>query len=250
MLWNTTIGGYWYEYGDAIMENPDGSLMIAGSSGTFQGEFFNIYLIKTDSEGVPIWFKSLGGKDYDFGNDVAITPDGNYAVVGNSMSHGAGASDAVLMIFDPHPPAPVVNKPPTVTITKPTNNEKLSGMIKIEGTADDDSYYILISIMFDDGTWIQVSEDKSWYFFYNTTKLDDGEHTISARVYDGSLFSDNATVTILVDNGKVPADNVTDDEPDKKEDGGPFLFAGLGVVLLIIILFIIICVHRSKQKKK
>jgi hypothetical protein len=210
-------------------------------------------LIKTDRNGTVQWYKQLGGKDYEFGNDLAVMPSGNYIVTGSTMTYGAGATDMVLMKFDSKPPAFVENEPPTVSITSPANDAIVSGMLKVEGTADDDGYYMLIMVKFDNGSWIPASEDKSWYFFWNTTKVTDGEHMIYARTFDGSLYSQNASVRIYTNNGNEPVINGTEDEDDVKkddEDDNQFLFAGFGVVIVIIILFIMIAVTRKKQKKQ
>ncbi len=53
-----------------------GTTMIAGSYA------YNIGLIKTDSAGEPLWVKTYGGTNYEYGYDILQTQDSGYAAVG------------------------------------------------------------------------------------------------------------------------------------------------------------------------
>ncbi len=98
------------------------------------------------------------------------------------------------------------NQRPTVSITHPTNGAKVEGVALIHGRAADDVGVELVEVRFGDGEWhhaTDTSPDDSWTtwaFEWDTTKRDDGCVYISARSWDGSLFSEVAKVYVCVDN--------------------------------------------------
>lgn len=56
-----------------------------------------MYLSKYDSTGALIWNKTWGGISTDYGNSVAQTSDGGYAVTGLTRSYGAGGLDDMFL---------------------------------------------------------------------------------------------------------------------------------------------------------
>ncbi len=51
LLWEQTIGGAGYEYGYSLLETPTGGYIITGSTTSSGAGSFDVYFIKTDSEG-------------------------------------------------------------------------------------------------------------------------------------------------------------------------------------------------------
>lgn len=106
------------------------------------------------------------------------------------------------------------NKAPLVDITKPTNGAKVSGTVTIwvkawdpDGNDELDAVYVRI----DEGSWVKMTKDPEgddftwWYFNWDTTKVEDGEHHISAYAWDGTDDSEKDTIFVIVDN--VPDNN-------------------------------------------
>jgi len=66
-----------YDYGYSAKQTNDGGYIICGQRNTNFG-----YLIKTDTYGDTIWTKKYGDSLYSIFNDVHLTLDGGYVVVG------------------------------------------------------------------------------------------------------------------------------------------------------------------------
>jgi hypothetical protein len=217
-LWNRSIGNIWYEYAEEIIETDDGGYFMAGSSGSYHGENFNIFLMRLDENGTEQWSKGFGGKDYDFTYGMTINSEGGLVITGSIGSAGSGGTDLILLEFDPKMPVPVPNIPPMLTITNPAENATISGYYKITGTAWDDGLYLFTFVSIDNGSWEVISEDPDWYVFWNTTKITNGEHTVSARVFDGLNYSEIVTVTVIVNNTGGPEDEPEDEEEKDEVD--------------------------------
>lgn len=96
-----------------------------------------------------------------------------------------------------------VNDPPVVTITTPRDGATISGTYTIVGTSSDvEGEVALIEVRIDQGSWVSqgVSGKNPWTYTIDTTQLSDGEHTISARAYDGEDFSEEVTVRVVINN--------------------------------------------------
>ncbi|MEW5760733.1 MAG: PKD domain-containing protein, partial [Candidatus Thermoplasmatota archaeon] len=79
--------------------------------------------------------------------------------------------------------------PPEVGIYEPKENETISGTVKIRGFAYDDRNIVSIEIKIDNGTWNQVVGYESWYYYLDTTVMQNGKYKIHVRAYDGSIYS-------------------------------------------------------------
>jgi hypothetical protein len=98
-LWTKTYGSSDHDWGKSVKETPDGGFIITGSK-PLKGSGSDVYLIKTNSSGDTLWTRWYGGNSFDEGNDVEVTPDGGYIVVGYTRSFGSGLSDIYLIRTD------------------------------------------------------------------------------------------------------------------------------------------------------
>jgi hypothetical protein len=81
----------------SVLQTPDGGYMILGA--TVQSFFdFDIWLIKTDSQGNIIWDKIIGGEDRDIPSMFKQTNDGGYIITGSTTSYGVGGDWDVWLI--------------------------------------------------------------------------------------------------------------------------------------------------------
>jgi hypothetical protein len=83
-LWSNTFGGQKDDFGHSIQETTDGGYIIVGDTDSFGEEDWDVYLIKTDSEGNELWSNTFGGSDDDTGWCVKQTTDGGYIIAGET----------------------------------------------------------------------------------------------------------------------------------------------------------------------
>jgi hypothetical protein len=104
LLWLQTFGGDGHDTGESVMQTADGGYIIVGEKGIYDaqdGKYRpDVYLIKTDPNGVEMWSKTFGGSGYDRAYSVRQTMDGGYIVGGHSSSFGAVSQNAYLIKTD------------------------------------------------------------------------------------------------------------------------------------------------------
>ena len=85
-LWSKTYGGIKSDVGASVQQTTDGGYIIAGSTNSFSADNYDVYLIKTDSQGSEIWSKTYGEIDDDYGYSVQQTSDRGYIIAGSTNS--------------------------------------------------------------------------------------------------------------------------------------------------------------------
>ncbi|MBN2259992.1 MAG: hypothetical protein JW702_05590 [Clostridiales bacterium] len=100
MLWNQTYGGSEWDMAYSLVETSDGGIMITGYTKSFGAGDSDLWLLKTDANGLLEWNWTYGELGNDVGYSIINTSDGGYAVAGSTQSFGAETFDCLLIKFN------------------------------------------------------------------------------------------------------------------------------------------------------
>jgi len=99
-LWTRTIGATGYDYGSCVHQTNDGGYIIFGDTDSFDPNFWDAWLIKTDSNGDTLWTKVLGDNQFYFVESGLELPGGGYVFVGYTKTTAGGPEDIWLVKTD------------------------------------------------------------------------------------------------------------------------------------------------------
>ena len=84
-------GGNNSEIAVNTIQTRDGGYLMTGLTMTYGAGDDDVYLIKTDSNGSPLWTKVFGGVDLEIGQSAVQTSDGGYLIAALTWSFGRDA---------------------------------------------------------------------------------------------------------------------------------------------------------------
>ena len=99
-VWAKTYGGGSVDYSLSVQQASDSGYIVAGATRSFGVGSDDVYLIKVNADGTPLWTNTYGGIGSDYGQSIQQTSDGGYIVAGRTMSFGPGISNVYLIKTD------------------------------------------------------------------------------------------------------------------------------------------------------
>jgi DNA-binding beta-propeller fold protein YncE len=185
------------------------------------GDQFTFNCAVTDNIGVQgvfveYWF---GSKDH---SNVGMTGTGPYSY---TMTNPAGSASTLHYIFRANDGAgswsTAAQKDvtisenassmvkPTVQFTIPTEGQKVFGKLSVSGSSVKGSRDVVrVQLRVDSASWVDAAGNHTWQIAIDTAKLKNGKHTLQARSFDGTVYSELVNRTITVDNWRPAAKNI------------------------------------------
>ncbi len=96
LLWKKIFGSVDADQGESIQQLSDGGFTIAGMSAS-GGNGYNMYVLRTNSNGDLLWSTTIGGSGDDRAFSVTTEQDGSHLVTGWTWSYGQGLGDVYLV---------------------------------------------------------------------------------------------------------------------------------------------------------
>ncbi len=147
-LWSKTYGGEYDDSGQSVKQTDDGGFILIGWEFKYGGWEEQLWMIKTDEVGYPIWSQTFGGPGRDVALSVVQTANGDYVVAGSTYSYRIHSDILLLRVAREQIPAvslAIAPVDPPVVIPSPGGTFEYFALI----TNDDDS-----PVAFD--AWVEV----------------------------------------------------------------------------------------------
>ncbi len=138
----------------------------------------------------------------------------------DESDHTAELTVSVVDVID--------TQPPLLFITSPYQNQIVSGLVAVSGTASDDWAVRRVEARVSPGEWEVAEGTTAWSWEWNTTQDLNGRYRVEARAWDGFNYSSLATVEVEVTNdgaNRRPTVRLTVD-PLEVPVGEPVSFSG------------------------
>jgi hypothetical protein len=97
ILWNRTYGGTGTEDAYSLIQTADGGFALIGHTNSYGAGRSDIWLVKTDINGVAQWNQTYGGTEADWGTDLLQTADGDFVLAGLTNSFADNGVDMWLI---------------------------------------------------------------------------------------------------------------------------------------------------------
>ncbi len=99
-IWTREIKDPAFDILYSVDETLDKAIITVGRSSSFGAGALDIYLLKINKNGIPLWRKAIGGSGDETANEIKKTSDKGFIIVGNTYSFGAGGNDFYIVKID------------------------------------------------------------------------------------------------------------------------------------------------------
>ena len=112
LTWEKHYGKADDDQGNSIVPADDG-YVITGYTSSIGNFYKDVYILKIDLNGNPVWNRSYGGADMDVGNSI-VQADYGYVIAGYTCTYGIYTADLCLLKIDTEvKPTPMATAEPT-----------------------------------------------------------------------------------------------------------------------------------------
>ena len=98
--WDKTFGGGNEDHGSDVLQTEDGGYIITGLTASYGSGSYDVWLIKTDSDGNKEWDKTFGSSIYEDSNRIHQTLDGGYIIIGGENVYHYWVGNVLLIKTD------------------------------------------------------------------------------------------------------------------------------------------------------
>ena len=205
LLWSQTYGGEGTDNGWDLLETDDGGFAILGFSDSFSAGDMDLYLVRTDANGEELCSETYGGPEDEFGWAMVASPDGGFALVGQTLSFGEGGNDGLLLKVDSEGREDWIgtyggndrDRLFSVT-TADDGGYVMAGITRSSGAGSRDAYIVKTNSL-GESEWELVIGDAQDDVAHAIEQTEDGDYIITgytqnygARVYDTLLIKVSA----------------------------------------------------------
>lgn len=165
------------------------------------------------------WREANGTDPWNLTWDTTLWASGDHQITARAWDENDDANDtsaeATVNV--------TVNQAPNVTVERPREGRTVDGEVDVTGVADDREDGIeRVEVQVDDGPWQEAVGTNRWTFNWNTSTVEDGNHTVTVRVHDGGpapAATDQVNVTVSNARNDPPSLRVEEPEPDATLSG-------------------------------
>lgn len=100
-IWTKTYGGSEEDHAYSVQETSNGEFIIAGVTSSYGAGGADVFIVRTDEDGIIKWTKTIGGTSSDMGYSVRETTDGGFVIAGWTTTFGPGMEDYYLIRLAP-----------------------------------------------------------------------------------------------------------------------------------------------------
>lgn len=90
IVWENTYGGTGFDHSSWVLQTPETGYISIGTTSSFGAGGYDLWIVRTNSDGDSLWSMTCGGSEYDGGTSISPTSDGGYIILGETRSFGNG----------------------------------------------------------------------------------------------------------------------------------------------------------------